>query len=102
MQLWRALFGIRRCERLPIVAKKTHSPRRTHGPSSRVALAHLRIFPSELSRIQIVGQQDFLRLCSTAPPYSRSIVFVPFNKLLGLQKKSPAILQRQEIKLMRV
>src|SRR5712671_7622796 len=102
MPQWRARFGIHRLERLRIVAEEDQSTRRAHGPSSRVALAHLRIFPSELSRIQIVGQQDFLRLCPTAPPYSRGIVFVPFNKLLGFQKKSPEILQRQEIEPMRV
>ena len=98
----RAGFRIHCFERLGIVAEKDETCRGRHGSSASIAFAGLRVFPGERTRIEIVGQQDFLGFCPAAAAHARRVVFTPLDEMLGLQKKSAAIFQRQKIKLMGV
>src|SRR5712664_2444569 len=80
----RARFRVHSFERLCIVAEENQPRCCAHRSSRRVALADLRILPGELSRVEIIAQENLLRLCSTAAAHSRGIVRASFGKFLGL------------------
>src|SRR5882724_6463475 len=84
-------------EGLRVIAEKYETPGCGHGASVGVRSANLRVAPDERLSFQVVGEKDFLRSFTGNPFRASGIKRLSLLKLLWLQEKRLALLERKKI-----